>query len=529
MLTRRNLISALLALLVGVLTASAQRPDSAPDTYFVSFREPVTDADLTFLTSQGIELGNRFPEVRAVEVVIRNPLVLAVLQRSSRVEFVEQVPMRYASDLSQQQLVPDNTNGLYGLVATKAVNVQALGITGTGVKVGVADTAIDCTHQDLVPNLIQSVDRVGRGRHGGCWKQGDLNEDHATHVAGTIVGVFNQVGVFGVAYNAQLYHARVLGPNGGTSSWIMDGVRYLVDEAQVRVVNLSLGGSRFSRIEERFYNSVRRKGVLVVASSGNEAAGTVSYPAAYASNIAVGAVDRNNALASFSNNGENLDVVAPGVGVISSVPRGEGTDASVSTSSGPLSAVGAEFAGRTNASGITGTLVNCGQALVVTDCSASVFGNIALIQRGGINFSVKIANVMLAGAAAAIIYNNVPGDLIATLGTPTNNGLPWIPVVGVSDTIGATLLASVGATVTLRNIATDWAVFDGTSMAAPHVAGTIALMWSAAPNLSANAIENNLFNTCTDLGDAGYDTKFGHGAINALAAVQASMNPTVRR
>jgi subtilisin family serine protease len=66
-------------------------------------------------------------------------------------------------------------------------------------------------------------------------------------------------------------------------------------------------------------------------------------------------------------------------------------------------------------------------------------------------------------------------------------------------------------------------------MATPHVTGTIALMWGAAPNLSNSTIESNLLATCTDLGAPGYDTTFGNGLVNALAAVQASMPTLTQR
>src|SRR5439155_4003900 len=135
--------------------------------------------------------------------------------------------------------------------------------------------------------------------------------EHATHVSGTILGVFNSVGVYGVAYNARLVHARVLGPNGGTTSDIMAGVKALVDSG-ARIINLSLGGGRASRTEQKFYDDLHNnRGVLVAAAAGNDSATKLSYPAAYKSNISVGAVDKTNAHASFSNTGRGLDVSAP--------------------------------------------------------------------------------------------------------------------------------------------------------------------------------------------------------------------------
>jgi len=502
----------------------AERPDFASNRYFVGFNQPLTNDEPAFLQSQGARLEKVFPEVQAIEITIENMDQLAAIKNSSRVEYVEAVPMRYATSLSTQQLVPSLSNGLYGLVSTKAVDVHTLGYTGTAVKVGIADTAIDCNHVDIVPNLIETVDEVGDKTHGGCWQPGDTDELHGTHVAGTLVGVFNNAGIYGVAYSASLYHARVLGPGGGTVSEVMAGVQWLVDTAGVRVVNLSLGGNSPSISEERFYAQIRRKGVLVVAAAGNDGKRRVSYPAAYSVNIAVGAVDRDNVLASDSNTGRNLDVVAPGVLVLSSVPTGQGTEATVTTTSS-FGALSIEFAGKTADSGVTGNLVNCGLAITPAQCPGTVFGNIALVQRGVNSFEHKVANVMSAGAIAVILYNDSPGDFIASLGVPDNDGQPWIPAISVSDTAGATLLGQAGTSANVSNIASSWDTFSGTSMAASHVSGVIALMWGAVPSLSNSAIEDALFSTATDLGDPGYDKTFGFGIINALAAVQKVLAP----
>jgi subtilisin family serine protease len=81
---------------------------------------------------------------------------------------------------------------------------------------------------------------------------------------------------------------------------------------------------------------------------------------------------------------------------------------------------------------------------------------------------------------------------------------------------------------TVVNIQSDWALFSGTSMATPHVAGVAALVWSASPSLTNLDVEEALLETATDLGAAGYDTTFGHGLVDAQAAVQM-VAPLLRR
>ena len=261
------------------------------------------------------------------------------------------------------------------------------------------------------------------------------------------------------------------------------------------------------------------KGALIIAATGNDSATSISYPAGYSNNLAVGAVDVNNRHASFSNTGSGIDIVAPGVLVLSSVPGNptlSGSEAAVFSSAGTeYRAFGLEFAGKT--SGLTAPLIDCGLATAATDCVNKPADGyfVALIQRGSISFADKVKNATTAGADAAILYNNAAGDFVGTLGTAGT----YIPAVSVSDTTGATLKAQVGARATVKNVASAWDHMDGTSMATPHVSGVAALVWSANPALSDETVEDYLKTTAQDLGPAGYDTTYGYGLVNADAAV----------
>lgn len=509
--------------------AASRRPDFAEGRYFVSFKNGVTASNRAMVKSHGAAVRHEFPEQRFIAIEIHNPHQLAAIQNNPNVEYVEQEPMRYAmglSDLSNAELIPAINNGLYGLVTTRTTNVHARGYTGASFKVGVADTGLDYTHPDIAVNYVAGYDTFERD--GNPWWNNDPLESHGTHVAGTVLGVRNSQGVYGAAYNARLYHARVLkgdaaaGTATGSSSGIMAGVKWLVSDAagpKVDLVNMSLGGGAPSMSEQRFYNDCRNKyGALIVAATGNDGfINQVSYPAAYTVNLAVGAVDSSNAIASFSNRGTTaIDLVGPGVDVVSSVPLGQGYDTTVTTNS-TFKAYGMTFAGQTN--GITRTLVNCGIGQV-GEFPASVSGNIALIQRGTLSFADKVKNAMDAGAVAAIIYNNAPGDFGGTLGAATTaDGRAWIPGVTVSDVTGATLLGQAGTNATVINKATNWDYMSGTSMATPHVAGIAALIWAANPTYTAAAIEDALKKSAIDLGSAGYDTTFGNGLVNADGAM----------
>jgi subtilisin family serine protease len=487
---------------------------------FVGDQVGVGAPERATLARYGATVRFEFPEIHAVAITM-DAAQRAALSSDPVVRYVEDDALKFADQLAARELVPARTNGLFGIVDTRAHEVHSHNVWGQGINVGVADTGVDYTHPDLSPVYQGGVDMMDNDND--PWWAFNAQETHATHVSGTIVAASNDVGVMGVAPRANLFVARVLASrNGerasGPTSAVMAGVRWLVLNAGCRVVNLSLGSaSPPVATEDAFYRDLYQRGALIVASSGNDSRSSIGTPAAYPTNIAVGAIDVAGNLASFSNTGTNLDVVAPGVNVLSSFPRSQGSEAVVRGIEGYPS-VGLTFAGRTT--GVSGRLVSCGEGASGA-CGAGIFGGIALIRRGGspVNFSEKVANAMAQGAIAAVIVNNVSGAFSGSLTTSTAPGnVPWIPVLAVSDTDGAALATQIDTVIRVENRVSDWALNSGTSMAAPHVAGVVALLWSLEPTLRNEALERILLETSRDLGPRGYDTTFGFGAVDAYAA-----------
>ena len=148
---------------------------------------------------------------------------------------------------------------------------------------------------------------------------------HGAHVAGTAAATGdNEEGIVGVAYTAELMHIRVLdGRCGGSTYDVAQGVLYAigaendsgeVPERPADIVNMSLGGGGYDPFFESVLQDADERGVIVAVSSGNDGASSVGYPARYATTIAVGSVGFDGEVTSYSNRGENLDLVAPGGG-----------------------------------------------------------------------------------------------------------------------------------------------------------------------------------------------------------------------
>src|SRR3954453_14088351 len=193
---------------------------------------------------------------------------------------------------------------------------------GSGVKVAVLDTGV--AYSDRKPfkrspdfskgRFIAGYDFVDRDPY-----PSDEN-GHGTHVAGTIAeGTGNGIAVTGLAYGVRLMPVRVLDKDGeGDSVAISSGIRWAADHG-AKIINLSFEfGSGVTRQQIPDILSAlrhaRAKGTLVVGASGNAAAQAVAYPARSSDVLSVGATTQHGCQADYSNEGADLDLVAPGGG-----------------------------------------------------------------------------------------------------------------------------------------------------------------------------------------------------------------------
>ncbi|MBX3064429.1 MAG: S8 family serine peptidase [Anaerolineae bacterium] len=367
---------------------------------------------------------------------------------------------------------------------------------------------------------------------------------HGTHVAGialgygvnadgtTYHGPYNastNLGVMkiapGVAPDATLYAYRVFGCFGSTSSEIVaSAIERAVDpngdgdpSDAVEVINMSLGssyGSGFGVYQEAIDNAVAA-GVIVVASAGNS--GDSYYTAGNPSVV-------GSAISVANTTAYNPEVV---VGAPSSI-------------AGTYYAAGAAFGPRFDTVGLSGTLASAVPNIACSALTSVVAGKIAVIDRGTCTFANKVYNAQLAGATGALVCNNAAGAPIVMGGDPLfpNITIPSVMLsqadcnrikpqiasgtvtltirvgassVGIdpsssrgprrnSDGSGIILkpdVAAPGANIfsAAGNGGSAGKSLSGTSMAAPHVAGIVALLKEQNPFWSVAEIKALLMNT----------------------------------
>ncbi|QKJ20812.1 S8 family serine peptidase [Microbacterium hominis] len=214
-----------------------------------------------------------------------------------------------------------------GVEQTGAPKAWASGYTGEGVRVAVLDTGWDSSHPDLADHVVAEKDFTGSGATAD-------QVGHGTHVAGTVAGDGTaDVSRVGMAPDADLIIGKVLGPNGGSQSSIIEGMEWAVAQG-ADIVNMSLGSQVPAPCEDPVEAAVEALSdqALFVISAGNLSTRTsVTSPGCAPEALTVGAVDANGDVASFSSRGAVMgdhrvkpDISAPGVDIVSAWANGTG-------------------------------------------------------------------------------------------------------------------------------------------------------------------------------------------------------------
>ncbi|ASA25086.1 S8 family peptidase [Paenibacillus donghaensis] len=181
--------------------------------------------------------------------------------------------------------------------------------TGVQVRIGVIDTGADYRHPDLKHSLTSGVNLLHRGML-------PLDDNgHGTHIAGTLSAAGGSRGMMGVAPRALIYPVKAFDHSG--SAYVSDivlGIDWCVQN-KMDLINMSFGMKTRSKALHDVVQKAYRSGIAIIASSGNDGKRGGDYPARYPETIAVGATDKRQRVASFSNRGPYIDVYGPGENV----------------------------------------------------------------------------------------------------------------------------------------------------------------------------------------------------------------------
>ena len=204
--------------------------------------------------------------------------------------------------------------GQYGPIHINAPAAWNVTTGSTSTILAIVDSGIDASHPEFKGRLVPGYDFVDNDS-----TPQDLY-GHGTHVAGIAAATGNNgIGVAGIDWQTKIMPVRVLDKFGfGSAEGIAEGIVWAVKHG-AHVINLSLGASIPINLLEYSTYYAYFHGVAVIAASANSN-GPVWYPAAYPWVLAVGATDRNDQRAFFSNFGPSLDVAAPGVDILSTTP-----------------------------------------------------------------------------------------------------------------------------------------------------------------------------------------------------------------
>ena len=394
-------ISSLGLVAITTLTTTTFAADTA--RVWVRFA-PERKADVKGALQQaGGRIHYEFDDLGAVAVTVP-AAALDGLSHNPNVDLIEEDPVRELSG----QIVPygiDKVQARGVWDSNRDGTVHAGAPTGAGCKVCVIDSGVYTAHEDLAGLNIS-----GESGTPSAWNV-DLC-GHGTHVVGTIVAANNALGVVGVTPGtAPIYMVKAFGDD---CSWAYSSdLVYAANRckaAGAKIISMSLGGSGYSSTENQAFQSLYNQGMLPVAAAGNGGNTAYSYPAAYASVVSVAAVDVNNAVASFSQQNNDVELSAPGVSVLSTVPF---TTPKLTVDGATYLANDIEFAANGK---VTAPLVNGGRAATT---STSWSGKVVLVERGDVSFYTKVLNVQDSGGLAAVIYNNAPGNFLGSMGSPS--------------------------------------------------------------------------------------------------------------
>lgn len=509
--TKRALAALLLALPVAAL--AQQTAPFNDGRYIIKMR---SQSSVTNSSDGTAEVERGRTEVAAAGGIVVKPLnkhrsVVAVLSDAGATRIRSSVDVESVEPDSRRYPLAQSTP--WGITRVQADNTLFKTTASTGnVMVCIIDSGYQRLHVDLPSTNVTGTFNAGTGN----WYEDSCG--HGSHVTGTIAALDNADGVVGVNGdgNLSIHVQKVF--DGATCGWsYASDLAAAVDnctaaaaaQGKWAVVSMSLGGGTPSATEEASFIAATAAGHLMVAAAGNAGDTTTSYPAGYATVMSVAAVDSTNLVAGFSQQNSDVEIAAPGVDVLSTVPTLSEHVLVGGTAIPGLPAVGAAK------TSVSGPLVDGG----VCNSAGAWTGKVVICDRDGVvPFSTKVTNVINGKGIGVVFVNNLSVESLA----PDYGGLATsIPGIGMTKIDGNALRAFVAQSASLVNqtgSGSGYALYSGTSMATPHVSGVAALIWNRLPAHSNTQVRQALTASALDLGAAGRDNSYGYGLLQAKAA-----------
>jgi subtilisin family serine protease len=411
--------------------------------------------------------------------------VIPGLKLNPNVTTIEPVIKAYLINTNEDEL-----NNTWGVKRIGSGVAHLNGYLGTGIKVAVIDSGVDYNHVDLAANFAGGYDFA------------DADDDpmdfhsHGTHVAGTIAAIRNETGVVGAAPEVEIYALKVFSDYGSSANYddIVAAIQWSVDNG-IQVTNNSYGSlSNPGAFVQSAFDNAYDAGVLHVAAAGNETKGNqknnVIYPAKFASVIAVSASDSNDIRAGFSSNGPEVELIAPGVSINSTVlnstygfksgtsmasPHVAGVAALVWSANSSMSNAEIREALKNNAEDLGLTFNDQGYGLVRADLALALSSDASL-------FALEVSVGTLTPAfdpattayTVAVAHDTVSIDITAALadenasltidGVPAASGVPQTVTLnpaGTATVIDIVVTAEDGTTQNTYTITVNRAAEPG--------------------------------------------------------------------